>query len=487
MNRPSFAAAAWHRLSGAPDAARPSRVDEGKPHPLTRSEKLAMLAVFAVLVLLRLPMATWQGRLLGEEGPNFLGYAWHHDAWESLWRSFGGYLNLGANASTLLAARLVQNGIMPLELVPRLTMGIALAFQLLPAALILWGRGDWLTARWVYAVSLLMIVLAPLSEEVFLNVLHIQFHLTLCCALILVLEPPASRRGWAVQGAVLVLAPLCGPGSMVLGPLFLTRALLDRSPARLAQTALLGLGSLVQLLVFFVPSPVRGQILDLPSLLAVIFVRLGVMPVTGVLNGLDFGRTVFSLRLEQGLGWWLVVGLSAAFCAGLAWGAWPYRHQAAGWLIAAGLALALIAFGGGMLTIDPEGWLSARVGERYNFLPLVALGIAAIAVAQDRSERWRTITKLLSAVVLMNGVISYLNPILELSKGPDWASEVRLWRQDHDYLLRGWTKDWLIDLSDRDRLCPKAKLETASELDPSYCESAWLARVRSDPPADPKR
>lgn len=474
MNERSFASAAWRRLSGA----RPPSQPQGIGYTLAWYEKLGFLAVFAVLILLRLPEATWHGRLQGEEGTIFLAYAWHRDAWDALWRSFGGYLNLGANASTLLAARLVQGGVLPLEQVPRLTMGVALAFQMLPAALLLWGRANWLTARWGYALSLAMIALAPFSEEVWLNVLHIQFHLTLCCALILVLEPPSSRRGWAAQAAVLLLAPLCGPGAMVLGPLFLARTLFDRSPARLVQTALLGLGSLTQLLVFFTPSPLRGQLMDLPSLAATVFVRIGVLPVTGVTNGLKMGPFVFHLREDQGMAWWLFAGLAIAFCLGLAAAAWHYRRKSAGWLIAGALVLAAVTFGGGMLALGPESWFSPRDAERYNFLPLALLGLAVVAIAQDRAERYRTMARLLCAVMLLSGVSSYVLPIDELARGPEWRSQVERWRQDRDYPLQGWPGSWTIDLSDRSRPCPEARLDTASTLDPSYCESAWLAKVR---------
>lgn len=65
--------------------------------------KSVCLALFVLIVMVRLPMAWVQGRFLGEEGTVFFAYAWHHSAGDALWRSFGGYLNLGANAFTLLS------------------------------------------------------------------------------------------------------------------------------------------------------------------------------------------------------------------------------------------------------------------------------------------------------------------------------------------------------------------------------------------------
>ncbi|MFT8542898.1 hypothetical protein [Acetobacter sp.] len=44
---------------------------------------------------------------------------------------------------------------------------------------------------------------------------------------------------------------LCGPGAIVLGPLFLLRSIVDRSASRFYQTVFLGLGSVIQLSCFF--------------------------------------------------------------------------------------------------------------------------------------------------------------------------------------------------------------------------------------------
>lgn len=480
MNEEPLGAARLRRWLAAFARTEAEQNPAERRSPLDTSQKLGLLVAFVLLVALRLPEATLHSRLLGEEGEIFLAYAWHREAWDAVWRSFGGYLNLAANASSLLAARLAQSGMLPLENLPRLTMGIALAFQALPAVLILWARGAWLTSRWAYAAALLMIGLAPFSEEVWLNVLHIQFHLTLCCALILAMAPPTTSKGMVAQGAILLLAPLCGPGALVLGPLFLARTLLDRSPGRLLQTAILGFGGVLQLALFFTPSPVRGEFVDLPSLASMIFLRLGALPVSGIANGWTVGEFAFQARSEGQLEWWAFSGLSMAFCGAIAVTAWRYRRSATGWLIAAGLSLAIVSFGGGMIALDASGWFGPSVAERYNFVPLVLLGLAVITIAQNSSKKGRLIAKILCAIILANGAIGYFYPIRELSHGPDWRSEVGQWRANHDYLLKGWPSKWRIDLSDRHRVCPEANYETASIEDPRYCESAWIAKLKME-------
>lgn len=442
--------------------------------------RLALLAGFGALILLRLPQAVLHGRFMTEEGTIFFAYAWHHATWDALWRPFGGYLNLAANAVTLLAARLVQGGWLPLEQAPRVTMVVALAFQLLPAALLLFWRPRWITAPLVLIVSLLAMALPTAVEEVWLNVLHIQFHLTLAAALLLALDPPTGAARWTVSAFVLILAPLCGPGAMVLGPLFLARTVLDRSLPRLLQTAMLGGAGLLQLLVFYQGSPMRSQIKLPDEIAAIMFVRLGVNPFVGPNLSDLLARSVAVAHEGRTLTWWLFVAASLLFCGWLALAAWRLRFEARGWLLASGLVLAIATFGFGMLEMPAPAWFVPLYAERYQFVPVALFGLALspfIGLGAARGNRLAVATGVLP---LLLGLV-YLNmTLLMFRDGPDWHREVALWRQDHAYQLRSWPSDWTIDLSDVSRTCPRATLASASSRDPSYCETHWLAKLLQD-------
>lgn len=453
----------------------------GAGQVLSLRARWCLYGLFVLLVLLRLPEAVWYGRFLCEEGVIFFAYAWHHGGWDALWRSFGGYLNLGANGSGLLAAWLVRGGYISLESAPRLTMAIALAFQTLPAVLLLNGRAPWLTRRWVVVASLLAVLIPPMTEEVWLNVLHIQYHLVLCCALVLAFETPRSVMGWAVDAFVLVLAPLCGPGAMVLGPLFLARSLWERSLARLVQTGLLGMAGLVQLLVFFVPSPVRGQFHSPAELASIMMVRLGFLPFGGERIGNGVGDLAVMAYERHGIAWIVFSALALIYCAFLALLAWRRRNEGSGWLIAAGLMLAAVSFGGGMISTNTHEWFSMGSGERYNYLPLALLGLGLVAIARDQLAQGSKLALRLCGLVLFVGLCNYFSPIRELSRGPHWSGEVAQWRNDHNYPLRTWPERWVADLSDRDLPCPKPTLQNASYDAPTYCEANWLAMVVHGP------
>ena len=86
----------------------------------------------------------------------------------------------------------------------------------------------------------------------------------------------------ALRGAVLLAAPLCGPGSIFAAPLFVLRALRDRSwGSRAAQAALIspppgGHGDLRD------PSRAdRHLALSLPLLLILLFVKNLFLPLFG--------------------------------------------------------------------------------------------------------------------------------------------------------------------------------------------------------------
>lgn len=439
-------------------------------------QRLALLLGVALLVVLRLPQAWAQGRFLDEEGTIFLGFAWHRPALQALFRSFAGYLNLGANATTLATARLVRAQIVPLELAPYVTMVTALLFQLLPALLLLSGRGGWLANRWAVLAALLMLAIGPMTEEVFVNTLHIQFHLALCSALILALDLPRRNAARAAYLAILFLTPLCGPVAVVLLPLFALRSLLERDPARRVQTLALAAGAAVQLLVFFTPSPVRGHFQDPATLSAILFIRLVVMPFLSPALANAVGQGTYASYHAAGAAWWFAAVAGTVYCFALLALALRDRRDAAGWLIVAGLGYAVASFGIGMIASDPSEWFSVGAGQRYNFLPLTLLSWGLVALAMRPGPHRRACVAL-CALTLVWGAVFYPHPLVELSRGPAWAPQIAAWRGDHDRALVAWTEHWPVDLSDRDRPCSPPKQPGAAKTDPNYCESVWVAWV----------
>lgn len=437
----------------------------------SRRQRWLLLAAFALIVILRLPAAWAHGRFQAEEGTVFLAYAWHFPWADALLRPFGGYLNLGANAPAVLTVQLVRSGILPLEHASYLTMGIALAFQLLPAVLILTGKAPWLSNRLAVVAALLILAIAPATEEVFFNTLHIQFHLALCVALILSFDVPAKRAARISYGVLLFLAPLCGPAAIVLLPLFALRALIDRDRARFSQLAVLAAGSLVQLSFFYGAAPFRHA-LDVHTISAALFVRLFLLPLTGVdLTNWAAAGIAASPYLT-----WTAAGASILLFGILAVIAARRRETTLWLLLAAGL-IAAVSTRFGIFSVDRRNMFDVAIGERYEFVPLVLLGLSLIAMAARTHSRERFVWVVLVLLMLTNGALDYRKPAQQWSNGPNWAAEVRAWRGNRDYPMAVWPRGWTVDLSDRTHPCSPVRADRAGLNDPSYCESGWVAAL----------
>ena len=449
----------------------------GAAQVFSRSQRLVLFAIFAALVVFRLREAWLYGRFFGEEGTIFFAYAWHRPAGEALWRSFAGYLNLAANGSTLLAAQLVKADVLSLERAPYLTMAIATAFQSIPGALILTGRSAWLESRWAVIASLLIIATAPMTEEVFANVLHIQFHLALCTALVLAFDIPHSRLGKLLYCLPLALAPLCGPGAIVLLPLFVLRAVVDKDRNRVIQTVVLGAASALQLLVFYESSPLRGHLLDPATLANILFVRLAALPYFGAPVARLYGREVYAAFLTGGAIWWAMTAVALTYFTALlilVLRRGPFG--AAPWLAVSGLAVGAISFGAGMLPVDPYHWFSVGAAQRYNVLPLTLLSLGIIAMIRSCAGLLRAGLVGLCTLTLVSGALTYSFPIRNVRAGPNWPAEVTAWRKDSRHLPMSWPGQWPIDLSGHTIACSEGdKMQAGSE--PTYCERRWAAFV----------
>ena len=454
-------------------AASSSNEELGAFTVFSRPQRWLLLAAFALIVIFRLPNAWLHGRFQDEEATVFFAYAWHHPWLDALFRPFAGYWNLGANATTVLVSQLVKNGVVPLERAPYLTMGMAIAFQLMPAVLIVTGRAEWLANRFAVIAVLLMIAIAPATEEIFFNVLHIQFHLALCVALILALEVPRRRVEKFGYGVLLLLAPLCGPAAIVILPLFGLRALIDRDFGRTAQMAILAVGAATQLLLFYGPSPLRGHLAEPGTIAAAMFVRAVALPFVGIDVTYNIARAIDAPGTAGTIHWaWFAAATVLLFGALIIVAA--RRRDAAIWLLLSSLSIATASLFG-MVIVKPIDLFSVFSGERYNFLPAVLLGVAFVVLAMRRGFPGRAAYAAVTALMLFIGAFYYSKPLSGFADGPSWPAEVKAWRSDHHHPLAVWPRPWAADLSDETRPCSLPGRDLARSTDPRYCESGWIA------------
>ena len=405
-------------------------------HP--RLTRALILVLFAVLVLVRMPEILIKGRFWAEEGRNFFADAWAMPPLAALFHSYGGYLNLVANAATL-AARLL----LPLPLAPYLTIAVALVFQLLPPLLLLTARDAWLDPLPTRLAAILLLLLVPGTEEIWLQTLHCQFELTICCALILALETTTEAAALA-RLAILLLTPLCGPGVFALVPLFLARAALDRSRARLLQGLVLAAATAIQIAVFVEPFAGRAYHIDPVMLLCVVSLRHIVEPFFGLKVAYAAGGEVRRQFASGNLPVWALLLPVLVFLPLTVLMLRARRAAAARWLLAAafltGLAAYYGAIGGAAVLIG------AQSGERYVFVPQALLGLAILALAATAGRRVAPAAAFAVVWLIVVGAATFPATLQDIRNGPSWRAEVRAWQRDPSHALRIWPAGWTVTL-----------------------------------------
>jgi hypothetical protein len=396
--------------------------------------KLAVLLAFCLLVCARLPNAVIQGRFWAEEGRVYFRAAAEQHWFEALTTVDTGYLNLSATFSSLAAYYLV-----PMASAPHLTMLIALLVQCLPVIILLNSRDDWLKDGRCLVFSVVVIAFAPAVLETWLTTISSQHHLALAAALILSLETQAGVT-LAVYGAVLILAALSGPGTWMLLPLFLARAVIERNRARIWLLICIVAGTAIAAL-FFVPS--ERSVGVSPLLLGAItfqkHIAISLLPLP---QASAMGRMLTEQFASGERPLWPTI-LSICALSLLCSAAIRTRSTAAIWLIMAGASLAggsyLGALNEKLRLLNPED------GGRYAFAPQALFSIACAQIAYRSSPRLRAfMTVFLSYVVLIQMID--LPRGREFDRGPNWSAEVAHFQSGKTHVLMIWPSGWAFVL-----------------------------------------
>ena len=395
-----------------------------------------LLAGFAILVCLRMPDIIVQGRFWAEEGKYFFTDAWTQPPLQALFFDFGGYLNLAATGTTLAARWL-----MPLSLAPYLTITVALLVQLCAPLLLLTARDGWLQPAGVRLAALALILFVPDSEEVWLQTLHCQFHLTLCCAIILVLQPAGGRVA-AFRLGLLLLSPLCGPTAVVLLPLFLLRAGLERNVPRLAQSATLAAGAFIQLAFFLHAIPGRAYTTN-PFIFACIAT---IRHLDAPLLGIPYAeRASERIRARLASGHIPIKASVLPFLVFIPYGltAWFYRRSTpAIWFFCGFALIAAVCYFGAVG--GSEMLMMTRTDGRYVFVPqaLLALSVLALASGLTGWRAWPAWGVVICLIAV--GGMAFIQPNRFSANGPSWRAEVAAWRVDPTHALQIWPAGWTM-------------------------------------------
>jgi hypothetical protein len=239
-----------------------------------KPNRFLLVALFAILVLVKIP-SLLDGRLWAEDG-FFLVDALRLPWWQALVTPHTGYIDITASGVMLIATHVAD-----LEHVAWVSVLLALCIQICPAILLITSRCDWLKPQWVLIIALLLLLAPPVSEEVWISPVTSQYHLMVCAALILAFDM-GSGPGFLFRNSLLGLASFTGPGPALLAPLFVLRALVDRSWRRALQASILSAGALIEIAVFCThPEGNRQLVIDLSLLASVLYLKHIILPSFG--------------------------------------------------------------------------------------------------------------------------------------------------------------------------------------------------------------
>jgi hypothetical protein len=422
-------------------------------HPPTVRRLVPPLAFLgaAIIIVARAPVLFSAPRLWAEEGTRYFPTAFHKGWLAALLQVQHGYFALWPNLAATLAARLV-----PLTSAPLVTTLFAFLAQLIPVALILWGRAPLWPHLRARLLGVALYLLAPVAGEVWLNTINSQFYFVIITALIL--NEPAEARltpRELIYDGLLALAGLTGPVSCFLAPLFIWRAWRERQRAHWLRAGLLVGCALIQATVILRASG-RGDLpfspagLSLPALAQILWaqsvglVLVGYHATTaalGTLAGLAGHPYLTALAIallmaaEAGLYWFVARGLPPAARLYL--------------LGASGLVLVLSLLGS--LDVRSTDLLLPGNGGRYFFAPnVLLLQCIGQAVPWDRAGLARArgwLSLALVGLVLAAGLLNYSWPDLAPAGWPRWRDEVALYEADHRHPLAIWPLGWTVRLA----------------------------------------
>lgn len=178
--------------------------------------KLAAFAAVLAATFLRAPSILLEPRFWAEEGTLYFRNAFNHSFWEGLFfvpKRTAGYFALSANLPTTLAAWAV-----PLKYAPAVTTYFSLMVQLIPFAIILWGKSFvWETRLQKILACASLLFAATASGEAWLNTINLQVYCGII-SLILLGEDlsEASGKKLTLYGAIQAFCALSGVYSTFL-------------------------------------------------------------------------------------------------------------------------------------------------------------------------------------------------------------------------------------------------------------------------------
>jgi hypothetical protein len=414
-----------------------------------RRLRVLLFGAFVLIIISRASSLALHPRFWAEDGVIWFEYGSSHSPLQMLTFLYplSGYFNLTANIGGVLSSFTAAH--LGLEYAPGGTTALSLMLQVLPIAIVLFGRSRLFDSFWKAIAGCLIILFSPTAtEEIWLNTINSMSYLGLMTFL-LVFEDTSSWPVWLkwIFRGLLVLAGLSGAYSLAFLPLFAVSAYLYKQRETKIQSAILGACLLVQGGIvlhskfFGAGLPTR----ELPrfdtAMVNVLFGHiatpsLGLTTMQNLIGGLGLtdaweSATSFTHPFSSTM-------LVAGWFSSLILGVLLWRLRGSGGESVRNFVLGAFLLVAGLTSVAS---MAGVPQARYAFLPgLLFLLLLLLNIEHARSRLIRFICMVALAFGLSNGILAY-DRVAPFS-GPPWSDEVQVWRKNHAYRLRVWP-GWL--------------------------------------------
>jgi hypothetical protein len=408
---------------------------------------LLLLAV-AVLMALKGPGLLLHPRIWAEE-VYYLNDALTHGFWHNLIYSKPsvGYYLLTANIPIIGAA--IVSKTIGLEYAPFVTTYFSFLVQLLPFAILIYGKSHLFRTRLLVAAGCFLILLAPTtSGEIWLTSIHTKSWTGLAAFVILFEDMSAwSKKRTILFRFIILFCGLSGPYAAILFPIFTLSYFVYRERERLVQASILAACCLIHLCFYVIEAhsgmtAIRNHAFSIDSAVVNVFFCQIVWAFLGE-HSFAFCKEV--LHLGGALQRSFAVPrsgrvlMAAGFCTAMMltlfvifWNR-KLRSQQSLLLVSFLLFAAFTA----------KTALNGIPHNRYTLLPSLAVLLFILCAENSSSIAVRTLATLLLACSLYSGVRDYRKFWLEFSAGePVWSDEVQKWKQDKSYNPVVWPIWW---------------------------------------------
>lgn len=390
------------------------------------------------------------GRFFMEEGSVFFNSAWTKSPLDALFFSYGGYLNLPVNASTLLAKWLV-----PLDYAPYITSTIGLLFQLLPIFFILTAQDKWLASFTTRLLATLLLLFVPETIDISFQTLHSQFHITLACALILILQTENNYQKY-LRLSVIFLATLSGLLPILLLPLYGVKFLLEKNWLRLQQLIVLFTGCCIQYFFFYEHYSVRQYNFSIADYFSIFFTRCLLLPFTGYNRLTTNFMERHYILVQKGHHFFPFPFFgSILFFIFIFYCFYKYpkiRFSLFLFIYAlASLAIALLGQVGGI-----DGFYAPRFDQRYFLIPNSLLCLVLLYFTVFLPKKGKIISYIIIVWLILIGCynfysinMKFYNTYIENNKWVHvlpWKKQVALWKENNNYIFTLWSHEWKMSL-----------------------------------------